>query len=142
MQIGGYYSTEEYASPEPYRIFNTFLGDPFRLAELEVIVEVILRDRLLEAVRATGALLVHGLEQLAERFPGLLASARGAGTFAAIDVRDAETLPRLLDALRQRGLEVGGSGTRSIRFRPALVFGPRHTAEALSIFEDACRVIG
>ena len=42
-------------------------------------------------------------------------------------------------ACRARGLELGGSGTESIRFRPALVFGPRHVAEALAVIEDACR---
>src|SRR4051794_18291990 len=51
MQLGGYYSTEEYAAREPYRIFNTFLGDPFRGAQLEVILEIIEKNALLEQVR-------------------------------------------------------------------------------------------
>jgi 4-aminobutyrate aminotransferase/(S)-3-amino-2-methylpropionate transaminase len=37
----------------------------------------------------------------------------------------------VLHAVRQIGLEAGGSGERSIRFRPTLVFGPRHVAEAI-----------
>lgn len=138
MQLGGYYSTEEYAVPEAYRIFNTFLGDPFRGAQLEVIIEIIEKNGLLAATRENGVLLVKELSALASRHPGLLSGARGVGMFAAIDVRDAPTQVKLLDALRQRGLEVGGSGTRSIRFRPALVFEPRHIAEAIGIFEDAC----
>lgn len=141
MQLGGYYSTDEYAAAEPYRIFNTFLGDPFRGAQLEVIVEIIERDGLIAAAKETGALLVRELEGLAKAHPSILSGARGVGTFAAIDVRDPETQLRLLDALRQLGLEVGGSGTRSIRFRPALVFGPRHAAEAIALLEDACRAI-
>jgi 4-aminobutyrate aminotransferase/(S)-3-amino-2-methylpropionate transaminase len=141
MQLGGYYSTEEYAAREPYRIFNTFLGDPFRGAQLEVIIEIIEKFKLLDLVRETGELLVRELGLLGERYPGLVSGARGAGTFAAIDVRDSETQLLLLDALRQRGLEVGGSGTRSIRFRPALVFGPRHAAEAIGILDDACKAI-
>jgi 4-aminobutyrate aminotransferase/(S)-3-amino-2-methylpropionate transaminase len=141
MQLGGYYSTDEYAAPEPYRIFNTFLGDPLRAAELEVIVEIIERDKLIDAVRSTGSLLLRELEAVSARHPGLLSGARGAGTFAAVDAKDPETQVRLLDALRQRGLEVGGSGTRSLRFRPALVFGPRHVGEAIGILEDACKAI-
>ena len=141
MQLGGYYSTEEYAPKEPYRIFNTFLGDPFRGAQLEVIVEIIERDKLVDGARVAGALLVSELAGLASRHPGIVSGARGTGTFAAIDARNAETQVRLLDALRQRGLEVGGSGTRSIRFRPALVFGPRHVAEAIGILEHACKAI-
>jgi 4-aminobutyrate aminotransferase / (S)-3-amino-2-methylpropionate transaminase len=142
LQLGGYYSTDEYAAPEPYRIFNTFLGDPFRGAQLEVILEIIERDALVDQARTTGALLLRELEGLAARHPAVLSGPRGAGTFAAIDARDPETLVVLLDALRQRGLEVGGSGSRTVRFRPALVFGPRHVGEAIGIFEDACKAIG
>ena len=139
MQIGGYYSTAEYVPAEAYRVFNTFLGDPLRLAELEVIVEIIERDRLLEGVKHTGARFVRELGELTARHPSLLSAARGAGTFAAVDVKDAASQARLIQALRQRGLCVGGSGERSIRFRPALVFGARHAGEALSILDDACR---
>ena len=139
MQLGGFYFREDLAPPEPYRIFNTFLGDPLRAAQLEVIFEVIERDRLLDNVRVTGSFLLAELEGLCDRYPALLSGARAQGTFAAVDATDAQTLARLLDALRQRGLEVGGSGARTIRFRPALVFGPRHVSETIGIFDDACK---
>ena len=45
----------------------------------------------------------------------------------------------MLDRLRQRGIEAGGSGDRSIRFRPALVFGARHVDEALEAFDAVAR---
>jgi 4-aminobutyrate aminotransferase / (S)-3-amino-2-methylpropionate transaminase len=142
MQIGGYFFREEFAPPEAYRIFNTFLGDPLRAAQLEVIVEVIERDHLLENVKITGSFLQAGLEALCARFPELLSGARASGTFAAVDVKDPKTRDRLLDALRQKGLEMGGSGDRSIRFRPALVLAPPHAAEALDIFQAVCKDLG
>ena len=141
MQLGGYYCREDLAPAETFRIFNTFLGDPIRAAQLEVILEVIDRDGLLANTRATGDLLVRALEQIAARYPQLLSAARGQGTFAAIDAADAATQAKLLAALRDRGLEVGGSGSRSIRFRPALVLAARHANEALGIFEDAVKAI-
>jgi 4-aminobutyrate aminotransferase/(S)-3-amino-2-methylpropionate transaminase len=139
MQIGGYYCREELAPAEPLRIFNTFLGDPLRAAQLQVILEVIERDRLLESTTATGARLLAGLEELVGWFPSLLSEARARGTFAAIDLPDTARRDKALRDLRQRGLEVGGSGDRAIRFRPALVFTPRHAAEALDILESICR---
>ena len=142
LQLGGYFCREEFVPAEPLRIFNTFLGDPLRAAQLGVIAEVIERDRLLENVVVTGAYLVRGLGELAARHAGILSEARGQGTFAAIDVRDGAMRDRLLGLLRQRGLEVGGSGERSIRFRPALVYAPRHVAETLGILEDAVRGLG
>jgi 4-aminobutyrate aminotransferase / (S)-3-amino-2-methylpropionate transaminase len=141
LQLGGYYCTEDLAPPEPYRIFNTFLGDPFRAAQLEVIIEVIERDRLLETVRITGVFLHGALQQLTGLYPDVLSNARAQGTFAAIDARDAETQAKLLHEVRQRGLEAGGSGHRSIRFRPALVLTPAHAAEAIGILEDACKAV-
>jgi 4-aminobutyrate aminotransferase/(S)-3-amino-2-methylpropionate transaminase len=139
MQLGGYYCREELAPVEPLRIFNTFLGDPLRAAQLEVILEVIDRDRLLESTRATGERLLAGLTELSERYPGVLSGARASGTFAAIDLPDTAQRDKALHALRQRGLEVGGSGDRSIRFRPALVFAPRHVGETLDLLESVCR---
>ena len=139
LQLGGYFSTEDYAAPEAYRIFNTFLGVPFRGAQLEVILEIVAREGLVALAATTGEHLVRELVALGERHPGLVSGGRGAGTFAAIDARDAATQARLLDLLRQRGLEVGGSGTRSLRFRPALVFGVRHVGEAIGLLDDACK---
>ncbi len=136
MQVGGFYLRESLAPPEAYRIFNTWLGDPLRAAQLEVVVEVIERDGLLAQVREVGAYLLAGLQDLQARQP-LLSQARAAGTFAAIDVRDAATRDALLNTVRQRGVEMGGSGERTIRFRPALVLGKRHVDEALERLEAA-----
>jgi 4-aminobutyrate aminotransferase/(S)-3-amino-2-methylpropionate transaminase len=141
LQLGGCYCRDELMPEEPLRIFNTFLGDPIRLAQLEVIVEVAERDRLLETARVTGEWLVAQLTALAARSGGALAQARGNGTFAAVDARDAATQQRILAGLRQRGVEAGGSGSHSIRFRPALVFTPRHAAEALEVLDDVVKAL-
>jgi 4-aminobutyrate aminotransferase/(S)-3-amino-2-methylpropionate transaminase len=139
MQIGGFFLREEFFPAESYRIFNTFLGDPLRAAQLEVVTEIIQRDNLLANVKVTGEYLLSGLTSLCQNSNGILSGARAAGTFAAIDVKDTATRDKYLYNLRQRGLEMGGSGDRSIRFRPALVFSPRHATEALSVLEDTLK---
>jgi 4-aminobutyrate aminotransferase/(S)-3-amino-2-methylpropionate transaminase len=136
MQVGGFYLRAAFAPAEAYRIFNTWLGDPLRAAQLEVVLEVIARDGLLEQVREVGAYLLESLQKLQARHP-ILSQARAAGTFAAIDVVDARTRDRLVEAARQLGLELGGSGERSIRFRPALVLERRHVDEAIAILDRA-----
>ncbi len=142
MQVGGFYLRDAYAPAEAYRIFNTWLGDPLRGAQLAVVVNVMRRDGLLAQVIATGAHLLAGLNALQARLPGLLSGARTAGTFAAIDVVDGATRDRLLHAVRQRGVEMGGSGDRTIRFRPALILGARHVNEALGHLGEAAVDIG
>ena len=134
MQIGGFYLRNDHAPLESYRIFNTWLGDPLRAAQLAVVVEVIERDNLLAQVREVGTYLIAGLEDLQSAHPALFSQARGAGTFAAIDVRDAATRDAVVNAMRQHGVEMGGSGERSIRFRPALILAKRHVDEALAAF--------
>lgn len=139
MQLGGFFCREELAPLEPLRVFNTWLGDPLRGAQLEVILEVIERDRLLENTRVTGERLLAGLEELCRRYPGVVSGARARGTFAAVDFPDGARRDAALVELRNRGLEVGGSGDRTLRFRPALVFAPRHADEALDILESVCK---
>jgi 4-aminobutyrate aminotransferase/(S)-3-amino-2-methylpropionate transaminase len=139
LQLGGCYCRDEFMPAEALRIFNTFLGDPIRAAQLQVIVEVIEKDFLLETVAITGEWLLGALTALAERSGGLLSQARGHGTFAAIDARDTATRDRVLAGLRARGIEAGGSGSHSIRFRPALVFTPRHGAEAMEVFDEVVK---
>ena len=140
FQLGGLYLRQDLVPAEPWRLFNTFLGDPLRAAQLEVILEVIAKDDLLTHTAATGRALVDGLTALEHRCPDVFSQARGAGTFAAIDAPDGPTRDRLVEALRQRGVEVGGSGDRSIRFRPALVFAARHVDELLQAMTDVVRV--
>lgn len=137
MQLGGFYCRPEFMPDEPLRIFNTWLGDPLRGAQAEVILEVIERDRLLEYTAATGARLTAGLEALAAELPDLLSNARAGGTFAAIDVVDSDRCGRVVQAALSRGMEIGRAGVRSLRFRPALVFGPRHVDEALGILRES-----
>ena len=139
MQLGGFYCTREFVPEESLRIFNTWLGDPLRGAQAEVILEVIERDRLLEHTANVGELLVAGLCELQARLPDMLSQARGQGTFAAIDVVAASARDRVVKAAQRSGVEVGGSGQRSLRFRPALIFGERHVAELLERLEAAVR---
>ena len=142
FQLGGLHFRSDLMPSEPWRIFNTFLGDPIRLAQLEVILEVMEREQLCSHVRVTGERLQAGLRELQSRYPSVLDQARGAGTYAAIDAADGPTRDRLINALRGNGLLAGGSGSRSVRFRPALVYGPRHVDETLERFEASVKSLG
>ncbi|MEQ1501437.1 MAG: aminotransferase class III-fold pyridoxal phosphate-dependent enzyme [Myxococcota bacterium] len=140
FQLGGVHLRPELEPAQPLRLYNTFLGDPFRAAQFGIIHDVIVRDRLIDHTRAVGARLVAGLEGLCERHPAVYGQARGLGTFAAIDAPDGPTRDRLVHGLRQAGVEAGGSGDRSIRFRPALVFGSRHVDELLDALDSVASV--
>lgn len=49
---------------QPYRIFNTWLGDPTKIMLLEEALKVIKRDNLLEVVNDSAAALEEGLLEI------------------------------------------------------------------------------
>ena len=53
----------------PYRIYNTWMGDPAKLLMFDKVIDVVEKEGLLESTRIAGAALLAGLT-------GLVASAR------------------------------------------------------------------
>uniref|UniRef100_A0A669EV32 4-aminobutyrate aminotransferase n=1 Tax=Oreochromis niloticus TaxID=8128 RepID=A0A669EV32_ORENI len=121
---------------KPYRIFNTWMGDPSKNLFLSEVLNVIRRENLLEEVTRSGKALLNGLYELQAQYPSILSRARGQGTFCAIDAFDDATRDRILLKARDKGVLLGGCGDRSIRFRPALVFKEYHVNLFLNIFND------
>ncbi|XP_050074492.1 4-aminobutyrate aminotransferase, mitochondrial [Anopheles maculipalpis] len=137
MQLGGYYHGAHMKPSQPYRVFNTWMGDPGKMLLLESILRVIKQESLLENVRRTGDKLKDGLMQAQKEFPQLLSAARGRGTFLAINCATPKLRDDIVGALKQKGVLSGGCGELSIRFRPALIFGEKH----VDIFLDKFRQV-
>uniref|UniRef100_H3CSD0 4-aminobutyrate aminotransferase, mitochondrial n=1 Tax=Tetraodon nigroviridis TaxID=99883 RepID=H3CSD0_TETNG len=136
LLTGGYYHKDELQADKPYRIFNTWMGDPSKNLFLLEVLNVIRRENLLEEVTHSGKALLTGLYELQAQYPGILSRARGQGTFCAIDVCDDATRNSILLKARDKGVLLGGCGDCSIRFRPALIFKEYHAHLFLNIFSD------
>jgi len=67
MQLGGYYHTNECKPKQAYRIFNTWMGDPARLAMAEVVVKEIKENNLVKNAKDVGDVLLGGLKDLQVR---------------------------------------------------------------------------
>lgn len=126
MLTGGFYHKTEQRPTEPFRIFNTWIGDPSKLALLDAVLEVIRTERLVEQARDLGAYLLQALTDLQGKYPGLLSRARGLGTIVSVDLRDPQTRDKALRLLRDKGVNVGSCGTASVRLRPTLTAQRRH----------------
>ncbi|KAA8499327.1 4-aminobutyrate aminotransferase [Porphyridium purpureum] len=137
MQASGFYSRVEFRASKPYRLYNTWMGDPLRMLQLQVVLETIEQDQLLNVVRRTGETCMRGLLDLASAFPENVQNVRGQGTFIAFDAESSEQRDLLLHDLRQHGAHMGGCGERSVRMRPSLIFGQKHSHEFLTILERA-----
>lgn len=136
MLLGGYFYSNEFRVKEPFRIFNTWMGDPSKLLLLETVVNVMKRDNLIDLVKLSGEKLLKGLVSLQNQYPNLLSNARAQGTFAAINLKSVSDRDKVLSQALKRGLQIGACGEASIRFRPALIFAPKHVDITLSILDD------
>ena len=110
----------------PYRVFNTWLGEPTRILFLEAILETIKKDRLIELNQTVGSHLLNALKDLCKEYPHLIHSARGLGTFTAFDGVDAKTRDQIISKLKNFGVLTGASGNQTLRVRPALTFTKKH----------------
>jgi 4-aminobutyrate aminotransferase/(S)-3-amino-2-methylpropionate transaminase len=76
------------------------MGDPSKLILLEAIIEVILKENLLDRVTRVGDYTLQELKKLENEFSNTINSSRGKGTFIAFNcatpkLRD-ETIKKLL----------------------------------------------
>ena len=124
---------------QPYRIFNTWMGDPSKLLLLETVINVIKRDNLLSLVQKSGDILLSELKKLQNEYSHLINSARGRGTFLAISCSSPQIRDKLVAKLKMEGVQAGGCGDQSIRLRPALIFAPQHAYIFLDKFRTALK---
>lgn len=139
MQTGGYYYRSELNPDMPYRIMNTWLGDPIRILYLEATLEAIRRDKLVELNKETGDFMLSNLKRLCKQYPGLIMNARGLGTFTAIDGVTASIRDKLILKLRSLGVQSGASGENTLRIRPSLIFTKSHATLFMDRLEQSLK---
>jgi len=137
MQTAGYYALAETKPNSGYRQFNTWMGDPVRIIQTKGILQYIAENNLIENAQNTGDYLLQRLEDLQASHQDKLSRARGFGLFCAIDCPTPEYRDKIVAKLKQSGIFIGGSGSKSIRFRPMLIFTKRHVDILLSAFESS-----
>ncbi|KRT80000.1 hypothetical protein AMK59_6646, partial [Oryctes borbonicus] len=119
MQFGGYYHTVEMQPDKPFRVFNTWMGDPARLFILEEVLKVIKAKNLIENVRRVGEKTLKGMIEITNEFPNLVRSARGRGLLLAMSAKDTKLRDGILVKMKTKGILMGGCGNEAIRLRPA-----------------------
>lgn len=136
MLTGGFYYRSEYRPQEPFRIFNTWVGDPSKVVLLEAVIKVIKQQNLMEQVNKTGEHLWNGLEDLQKKYPHLLSRVRGLGTLGAVDLPNTTTRNKAMKKLLSKGVNCGGCGESTVRFRPTLTLQEHHVDIFLDRFNS------
>lgn len=141
MLTGGLYHKPELRPRQPWRIFNTWVGDPSKLVLLDAVLKTIKKDDLLTNTLQAGETLMSGLTDLQTRYPQYLSNARGRGTFCAIDCDSGGRRDDVLNRLRVHGVHAGGCGNSAIRLRPSLIFQSGHANIFLQKLEDVLKAL-
>ncbi|XP_068969020.1 4-aminobutyrate aminotransferase, mitochondrial-like [Bombus flavifrons] len=136
MQASGFYHSPEYMPKQPYRVFNAWMGDPIQILLLEAVLQTIEAEDLLTHVCYVGNYLLCQLNTLQHEFSDIISSVRGRGFIIAFDTRCRDMKKKLMHLLRNKGIQVGDCGTKSIRLRPCLIFGEYHADIFLEILRD------
>ncbi len=66
--LAGYYCQKELIPASAYRIFNTWMGDPVRLLQLEAVLKCVKDYSLLENAQITGEYLLKGIKAIQVNF--------------------------------------------------------------------------
>jgi acetylornithine/N-succinyldiaminopimelate aminotransferase len=125
---------------------TTYGGSPLACAVALKILEVIAREKLEGNARSTGEFLKTGLEQLAQKYPGIIQKVRGLGLMIGIEFApEIPKLPgdpsktqavRLTILLQAAGMLVIPAGASILRLLPALNLTPGEGEEGLRILES------
>jgi acetylornithine/N-succinyldiaminopimelate aminotransferase len=132
---------------------TTFGGTPLGCAVALKILEVIRDENLADNARNVGEFLKTGLQQLAQKYPGVIHNVRGLGLMIGMELApELKKLPgdpaksqsiRFVNLLHTAGLLTIPAGTQVIRLLPALNLRPSEAEEGLKIIEFAiAKLIG
>lgn len=132
FQAAGFYTSSRLRPSQPYRLYNTWMGDPVRAMQAAAIVKEIEDKNLLQNVRQVGSYLTQELESL-QKIKGV----RGQGTMIAFDLDSAQQRDKLVHDMRQLGVNMGGCGEQTVRLRPMLTFQKHHADVLLETLNAA-----
>ncbi|HEY6607187.1 MAG TPA: aminotransferase class III-fold pyridoxal phosphate-dependent enzyme [Gaiellaceae bacterium] len=119
------------------RVFSTFGGNPVAACAALAVLDVIDDERLIENAGRVGSRLRDVLEEL-RAYPAV-AEVRGRGLLIGVELSDAATAERVVDAVRDDGILIGRTGRDGnvLKIRPPLVFRDEHADMLVTALERA-----
>jgi L-lysine 6-transaminase len=121
------------------RINSTWGGNTVDMIRFRKYLEIIKSENLINNAAIVGEHLLNKLNELQSKYPEILSNARGRGLFCAVDLPDTETRNIALNKIFENGVIILGSGTKSLRFRPALNITINQIDEAIEVIEKVIR---
>jgi len=139
---------ERVCSERDFCFYTTHVNDPLPAAVGDKVLEIVVRDNLVEHAREMGEILHGGLRKLEERY-GCIGAVRGRGLMCGVEiVKDRETKEPGFDVAKRvgdRAYELGlwanlsthASFGGTFRIAPPIVISQSEIEAGLAILEDA-----
>ena len=146
--VGATITRPEIAQSWKAKTISTFGGSPVSMAAAAATLEVMVDEDVPSRAEERGSQLVHGLEDLQERYDWI-GDVRGMGLMQALELvedRDSKTpspghAKALLEATKDEGLLIGLGGIHGhvIRLGPSLLISEDEIAQGLERLAKGCQ---
>ena len=122
------------------RINSTWGGSLVDMERASKIMEIIEEDNLCDNAAKMGEYLQNQLLDIAAKYP-VIRNVRGKGLLTAFDFPNKTIRDRFINSGLEDHVMFLGCGSRSIRFRPALIIEKNHIDEGLTILEKIAAIL-
>ena len=148
LPVGATITTPEIGRHYTGPTISTFGGNPLSMRAALATLDVIEAEHVIDNVKARGAELRAGLEEVSDRYPAI-GDVRGRGLMQGLEMvrENKEPAPdlagELMEGARERGLLVGRGGLRgnTIRLAPPMTVPKAEVEEAVRVIEDTVAAI-
>jgi putrescine aminotransferase len=146
VPMSAFFSTPkiwECMEPNPFMHTTTTGGNPLACSAALAAITVLLEEDLAGQAKQKGQYMLEQLKQLQERYPGVLAEARGLGLLIGMEFPTDGIGYKVAAGLFSRGVLTAGTLTnaKTIRIEPALNVPREILDEVLNRLEDVFKTI-
>ena len=137
VPMGALISNAKFADVfQPGNHASTFGGNPLACAAALATIKIIEDEKLLDAAKAKGEVLMAALQAFAEKYDQVL-EVRGLGLMLGMVMDGEEKNREVVDAFREMGILALTAGDNVVRFLPTLSMTGAHLEEAVEMMGDA-----
>ncbi len=116
---------------------GTYCGNPLACAVAEAVIRYLIDADVAARVEELGGEALARMESWSERFPEVVAGARGAGLLLLVELRDEATASAVAAECLRRGVFVRQTQGSGIRVFPALTIEREELDEGLTVLEGS-----
>ncbi|ALO46440.1 aspartate aminotransferase family protein [Pseudohongiella spirulinae] len=116
---------------------STFGGNPLATAVGNAVLDVLTGPGFLDTVSERAGQLRAGIDELTQRYPGLIGGHTGLGLMVGLKCLGSNA--DMIKALQAQGMLAVKAGGNSIRLLPPLIISAQEVEEGLALLEKACQ---